>query len=376
MSDNQQDKTEQPTTKKLKKAREEGQVARSKDFTSGILVTASGIALLIFTPFVADFFRSSMENQMRLEREMTRSPEKMIEVLGETITELILQLSPLLFVLFILMFFASLFPGGLVFSKKSLQPQFSKLNPLSGLKRMFSSQSLMELTKSLLKATLIFGSLVFFLYAYRETFLLMSRQAFNASMTSGLNILSLVISVMGAVLMLIALIDIPYQYKAMIKKLKMSKQEIKDEHKNAEGSPETKRRIRQIQIQQSKSAINRQVPLADVVIVNPTHYSVALKYDDKRAKAPFVVAKGLDDIALHIRQVAKKHQVHILSAPNLTRALYHSTKVDQEVPSPLYTAVALVLTHVMNLKAYQAGVGSKPKALPSLSIPDNFKQSD
>ena len=173
--------------------------------------------------------------------------------------------------------------------------------------------------------------------------------------------------------MLFGLIDIPYQRWEHMKQLKMTKQELKEEYKNSEGRPEVKQRIRQVQQQFARRKIEKTVPTADVVIVNPTHYAVAIKYDPSVYEAPFVVAKGVDEVAMHIQHVAKENQVEILSSPPLTRSIYHTTQLEQAVPNQLYVAVAHILTYVLQLKAFRKGQGMQPQPLPAFAIPKHLQ---
>ena len=206
--------------------------------------------------------------------------------------------------------------------------------------------------------------------------MMMNRVDPTVALNEALHMLAQAFVILGCVLMLIALVDVPYQLWSFMRKLRMTKQEVKQEHKNSEGSPEVKRRIRQVQMMFARARIDKRVPQADVVIVNPTHYAVAIRYDPKRANAPYVIAKGVDSMALRIREVAGRHHKLVLDLPDLTRAIYYSTRIDQEVPAGLYTAVAYVLNHVLQLQAYRAGRGQKPLPLPSLHIPPELRQPE
>ena len=178
---------------------------------------------------------------------------------------------------------------------------------------------------------------------------------------------------MGGVLLLFGLVDIPYQRWEHMKELKMTKQELKEEYKSNEGRPEVKQRIRQIQQQFARRRADKMVPKADVVIVNPTHYAVALKYDLSLSDAPFVVAKGIDETAMHIQRIARENNVEIINSPPLTRSIYYTTAIEQAVPSQLYIAVAHILTYVLQLKSFRNGKGEEPMPLPHFSIPKNLQ---
>ena len=368
-----QEKTEQASQQKIDKARKEGQLARSKELNTAGLLLMGGIAFLWFAPKFSQVFTEISVRQMQLSRYATREPTMMAQLFAEAMVDMMTILVPFIAFLNLLLLFLSLIPGGFVFVLKAVQPKMSKLNPIKGLKRMFSSEALMELLKSVLKITLIISTLVVMLNTYWHDLFLMAQMPIIKAIEQGLKFFALAFIIMGCSLLIVAFIDIPYQRHAMLKKLKMSKQEVKDEHKSAEGRPEVKQRIKQIQRQMSEARLDKQVPDADVVIVNPSHYAVAIKYQTSRAQAPFVVAKGLDDIALRIKTLAKKHDVEIVSAPELSRAIYYSTQVDQEIPGALYNAVAYILTYIMKLKAYRSGRGQKPQAIPKFSIPESLK---
>ncbi len=204
--------------------------------------------------------------------------------------------------------------------------------------------------------------------------LFLQRMDLATAAKDGLEVLSFSLMMLALVLLIVAVIDVPFQQFKVANKLKMTKQEVKDERKSTDGNPEIKGRIRQIQYQMANRRIEDRVPTADVIITNPTHYAVALKYSEKKAKAPYVVAKGVDQMALRIRELAATHQLEVIELPPLARAIYFSTRVDQEVPKGLYTAVAYVLTYVMQLKAYKQGRGQKPAPIPDIFIPSSLQQ--
>lgn len=341
-----QDKTEEASTQKRRKAREEGQIARSKELSSAGLLLIGGLAMQWMVPSFGLFFAELMKQPQRFNWQGARDPQMMIQWTADALIGMLWVLLPLFGLLALLLVLLSIVPGGMVLVWKKLMPSGEKLNPLKGLKRMFSTHSLMELLKSLLKVLLIGGTL------------------------------ALMLQHQWPLQMLIAVLDVPYQRWSLNKQLKMTKQEVKDEHKNSEGRPEIKARIRQVQGMLARARIEQRVPQADVIIVNPTHYAVAIKYDPARANAPYVIAKGIDGMAERIREVARQHDKMVMSLPDLTRAIYYSTRVDQEVPAGLYTAVAYVLNHVLQLRAYEAGKGRKPNPLAPLHVPPELRQPE
>ena len=371
-----QDKTEEASSQKRQKARDDGQIARSKELSSAGLLLLGGLVMQWMVPGLGQFFAELMKRPLRFDWQGARDPQMMIQWLGEAMINMLWVLLPLFGFLALMLVLLSMVPGGMVLTWKKLLPSGEKLNPVKGLGKMFSHHSLMELVKSLLKVLLIGGTLALTLEYQWPHLMMMNRMPPQAAMEQALQILSQAFILLGSVQMLIAVLDVPYQYWSLNKQLKMTKQEVKDEHKNTEGRPEIKARIRQVQGMLARARIEQRVPEADVIIVNPTHYAVAIKYDGTRANAPFVIAKGVDTMADRIRQVAKQHDRIILSLPELTRAIYHSTKVDQEVPAGLYTAVAYVLNHVLQLRAYQAGKGKKPAVLAPLHVPPELRQPE
>lgn len=260
-----------------------------------------------------------------------------------------------------------------MFRPANMLPKLSKLNPLSGIKRMFSTRSLVELVKSTLKVTVIFAVLYGYLDNHLQPLLGMQSLPLNQGVTMIMSILFEGLLLMGVALLIFGVIDIPYQRWEHLKELKMTKQELKEEFKNNEGRPEVKQRIRQIQQQFARRKIDKMVPTADVVITNPTHYAVALKYDMSLSEAPFVVAKGVDETAMHIQRIARENQVEIINSPPLTRSIYYTTAIEQAIPSQLYIAVAHILTYVLQLKAFRKGSGKKPHPLPIFSIPKHLQ---
>lgn len=368
-----QDKTEDPTAQRLRKAREEGQIARSRELQSAVLVMVGGVIMLMVGNTFEHFIDQLMHLQFELTAQEMKTPRAMLRHFSEAGWLTIRTFFPIFGLLWLLLAFSGMVPGGWLFSVQALQPKFSRMNPISGIGRLFSSQSLVELAKSVLKVVALMSVLGWVLWSHLDTLLVLNRMPIGAGMAKGTRLLGLTFIALGMVLLLLAVLDVPFQRWMMLKKLRMSKREVKDEHRNTEGNPEIKQRIRQLQMQMSRQRINKRVPEADVVITNPTHYAVAIKYDPERAEAPFVLAKGADQLALRIREVAKEHSKTILELPELTRAVYHSTRIDQEIPAGLYNAIAQVLMYVMQLHAFQSGQGRAPMPLPLFTIPDSLK---
>ncbi|GAA0678755.1 flagellar biosynthesis protein FlhB [Rheinheimera tangshanensis] len=375
MSENTgQNKTEQPTEQRLRKSREEGQVARSKELNTALLLLLGSAALLWFADMFMQLFYQLVQSSWQLDKDALKQGDLMTGAIADALLAMLGASLPFLLTLFIASWVAGILPGGAIFSSKLLGPKFSNMNPIAGLGRMFGSESLVELGKSILKVLLL-GFCLWGLMSHLATRLLfLQRMDLATAAKDGLEVLSFSLMVLALVLLIVAVIDVPFQQFKVANKLKMTKQEVKDERKSTDGNPEIKGRIRQIQYQIASRRIEDRVPTADVIITNPTHYAVALKYSEKKAKAPYVVAKGVDQMALRIRELAATHQLEIIELPPLARAIYFSTRVDQEVPKGLYTAVAYVLTYVMQLKAYKQGRGQKPAPIPDIFIPSSLQK--
>lgn len=375
MSENTgQNKTEQPTEQRLRKSREEGQVARSKELNTALLLLLGSAALLWFADMFMQLFYQLVQSSWQQDKDALKQGDLMTGAIADALLAMLGASLPFLLTLFIASWVAGILPGGAIFSSKLLGPKFSNMNPIAGLGRMFGSESLVELGKSILKVLLL-GFCLWGLMSHLATRLLfLQRMDLATAAKDGLEVLSFSLMMLALVLLIVAVIDVPFQQFKVANKLKMTKQEVKDERKSSDGNPEIKGRIRQIQYQIASRRIEDRVPTADVIITNPTHYAVALKYSEKKAKAPYVVAKGVDQMALRIRELAATHQLEIIELPPLARAIYFSTRVDQEVPKGLYTAVAYVLTYVMQLKAYKQGRGQKPAPIPDIFIPSSLQK--
>lgn len=368
------DKTEDATPQKIRKAREDGQVARSKDLGAASLII--GCSAMLTSS--ADWFASKMSDiaqyNMMLNSEQLRQPDIMVHHFGTSIMLMLTLLSPLIILVIILAALSGALPGGPVFSFKNASFKYSRIDPKAGLGRMVSSKALVELVKSTLKITLLIGLMLNFLSSNLSHLLSYSQLPIDQAVTKGVDSLAEGMLALGLGLLFIALIDVPYQMWHHLKELKMSRQEIKDEHKQQEGKPEVKSKIRQLQQKMGQSRAEKTIPESDVLLVNPTHYAVAIKYNPELADAPYVMTKGTDDLALYMRQVAKKHDVEIIELPALARAIYHSTQIDQQIPSALFMAIAHVLSYVLQIRAARQGKQHHPEPLPQFFIPSHLRQ--
>ncbi|PAU65415.1 flagellar biosynthesis protein FlhB [Pseudomonas indica] len=366
-----QEKTEEASQQKLKKSREEGQVARSKDLST----TLSLLVTLFALKFSTGLFHEGLQESFRLAYLDFGHSEIGLDdlslILGHNLLIFIKLLAPLLITPLLVVVF-SLVPGGWVFSSKNFTPKLSKLNPITGLGRMFSMQNWSELLKSVLKILVLFAIAGWLLAEATPQLIALQRTDIRTAIGSAVALAFDMTLSLLLVFVLFSLIDIPLQRFFFLKKLRMTKQERKEEHKNQEGRPEVKARIKQVQRQLLQRQISRVIKNADVVIVNPQHFAVALKYDPKKAQAPYVIAKGVDETALYIRKMAQANQLEVLELPPLARAIYFSTQVNQQIPAPLYTAVAHVLTYILQLKAYRQGRRGRPVLAANLPIPDSM----
>ena len=364
-----QDRNLPASQRKLTKAREEGQVARSRDFGHFIAIGTCGALLAAFAPLVADWLQQMLVTGLRFDSSAVQNTGLM----GERLIELAIRLM-LVIVPFGLAMMAAALGGGIViggwnWTLQPLMPKFGKLNPLTGLVGIVSKDKLIDALKGSALALILGAIGALFLKAHVEDFagvmampLPAAIRSLSASMLGGLTLLLLALAAF-------AMIDVPLQRFQHAQRLKMSHQEIKQEHKEVEGNQEIKAKLRARMREMTKRRMLAAVPKADRVVMNPTHYAVALKYDDKKMGAPRVVAKGADLLAMKIRDLAKDSKVPVLQAPVLARALYAHAELDREIPAALFAAVAQVLAYVYQLRAALAGQVAMPAAMPELNVP-------
>ncbi len=376
--DSGQEKTEDPTPKRLKESREKGEIPRSKELNTTVLLMVSAAAVLAFGAQVISDLGQMMGGSFTLSREEAFDTKYLFINFGGAAIEALWSIITFMLVVFVAAFVGPISLSGWNFSGKALAPKGSRMNPFAGLKRMFSMKSLVELSKALGKFAIVTGLAMYFLNTVQEDLYSLGKMDVFTGMSRAVNLIGWAFLVISLSLIIISLLDVPYVLYESAEKLKMTLQEVKDEMKNTEGKPEVKGRIRQMQREISQRQMMKDVPQADVVITNPTHYSVALKYEDNHRNAPIIVAKGADFVALKIREVAKEHDVPILNSPPLARALYHSTEIGDEVPTGLFKAVAQVLAYVFQLKRHKQNAAQKP-ILPKerdIDIPTEYKRDE
>jgi flagellar biosynthetic protein FlhB len=373
--DTGQDKTEQPSPKRLNEAREKGQVPRSKEFSTVLVLIASAAAMLFLGERIIRSVAEVMKKSFLFSQKEIFDPAALVNHLLYSLETIAFDLGSFLAITALAAIIAPASSGGWNFSIKAIAVKPEKLDPLKGIKRIFGPQGLIELVKALAKFILIGTISTLILWGLRDQLLTLGQQEVTVAMADLGYLVLWVFMTISASLILIALIDVPFQHWNHIRQLKMTKQEVKDEGKETDGNPEQKGRIRRMQIELSQQRMMQEVPKADVIITNPTHYAVALRYDQTGSGAPIVVAKGSELIAQQIRMVGDANEVPILSAPPLTRAIYYSTEIGDEIPAGLYIAIAQVLAFVFQLRRYNARGGNKPHInTEDLPIPDELKR--
>ena len=366
-----QDKTEEPTAQRLSKAREEGQIARSQELAPAAMMVMATLFFTMMGQYLFNSMGNLFKSQLQFDRKITDKAELLPAIFGSAIVDGFVIVLPLVALMAVIAALSTTLSGGLIFSPKLALPKFSKLNPMSGLKRMFGTDALIQLGKSVAKF-LVVGAilLVSVMNNLNDLTNISQMDLGQAVMVAGTIIVDSCFW-LSLGLVLVALVDVPLQRHQLNKKLKMTKQEVKDEMKNSEGNPEVKGQIRRRQREILNNKMMTKVKDADVVITNPTHFAVALSYDPNGDGAPILVAKGDDGLAARIREEATKHGVYLFEAPLLARALYFTTKLDHPIPEALYHAVAQVIAFVFSLsQSYGRG---QEVIKPDPKIPDEMK---
>lgn len=367
--DSDLEKTEQPSQRRLDQAREKGQVARSRELsTFAVLLAGGGILWFMGASFTQHMVKS-LRSGLTLDRELAFNADLMIPRLYDLALDALLTFSPFLLAVLLAAALSPLLLNGWLFSIEALQPKFSKMNPISGIARMFSRTALVELVKAIGKSVLVGGVAAWVIWHNRDAVMGLGTQAVAAAIPQmGYLVGASFMMIAGAMLLIVA-VDVPFQLWDHNRKLLMTKEEVRQESKETEGDPMVKGRIRSLQREAARRRMMAAIPTADVVVTNPTHYAVALKYGDKGMRAPVVVAKGSHLLALRIREIAEENHVPILEAPPLARALHKHTDLGESIPEALYTAVAEVLAYVYQLHRYEKQGGARPQEPRYLPVP-------
>lgn len=371
--DSSQERTEQPTPKRLDDARKKGQIARSRELNTMAVLMAGGGGMLLLSGYLMTGLRNIMTSGLSYEREQIFDSSQIVPLFWQFVADALTTLSPLFILLVFVAMLAPMALGGVSFSVESLAFKWEKLDPIKGLKRVFGPKGLMELVKALAKFAIIGAVTVIFLNSQSDKLLSLARMDIDTALGEVGFLLFWAFFVISSGLILVALVDVPFQLWEHNRQLKMTRQEVRDEYKETDGQPEVKQRIRNLQREMAERRMMQEVPKADVIVTNPTHFAVALRYDQEKMRAPVVIAKGADLIAAEIRKVAKDNDVPVAAAPALTRALFYSTELNDEIPAGLYLAVAQVLAYVFQLRQKAGFKAGKEIEMKDLPIPDDLQ---
>jgi flagellar biosynthetic protein FlhB len=369
--DKSQERTEQATPKRRQQARKEGQVPRSRELNTMVVLVTGSIGLLMMGDGLIRQIMGLMQRSFMIDRRTLYDLRAMPVMLGSAVLDALVLLAPILGVLLAAAILGPLIIGGWSFSPKAMSFKWSKLNPVKGLARIFAWKGLMELGKTLIKFALLAAVSGVLIWQFAGELAALGSEPLLQSLSHLGQLLVWSFLGLSSVLIIIALVDVPFQLWEHSRQLKMTRQEVKDELKETEGRPEVKQRIRSLQREMAQRRMMEEVPKADVVIVNPTHFAVALRFSYKMS-APKLVAKGGDLVAARIRGLAEKNGVLVFSAPPLARALFHNTELNQEIPSVLYVAVAQVLAYVYQLRNPRAHGQPRPKPPTDLPVPKEY----
>ena len=368
-----QERTQEATPRRKQQAREKGQTANSRELNTVLMLMISGAALFFIGPFTASEMQSLFKEYLHIDRQTIFTPMAMPAMLQSAVVSAMETLMPFFIIVIIAAVAGPISMSGFNFSTEALSFKWEKLDPIKGFGRIFAIRGLVELLKALAKFLVIASVAVVFLYHQKEEYIGLGSEPLQQAIGHAGRMLIWGFIAMASTMILIALVDVPFQLWEHHKQLRMTFQEVKDENKDTEGNPEVRGRVRQMQRDIAQQRMMQEVPKADVIITNPEHYSVALRYDGTNMGAPILVAKGVDLIAFQIRNVAMEHNVPIVQAPPLARALHHTTELNQEIPAGLYLAVAQVLAYVYQLKQRAAYASSKQHKINNLPIPDDMQ---
>lgn len=370
--DSDLEKTEPASSRRIEQAREKGQVARSRELSTFTVLIAAGAGLMVMGPQLVDSLSGVMRGGLTLDRAAAFDPLMMLVRFQQMSLNALISFLPFILLMVVAAIFAPLVLSGWLFSFQALQPDFSRLDPLKGIGRLFSRSSLVELAKALGKSALIGGVAYWAIMHQKDAMFSLAGESVNQSIAHLGDMLGVAFLTIVSSMLLIVAIDVPFQLWDHSSKLKMTKEEVRQENKDSEGSPEVKAQIRRMQREMARRRMMAEVPKADVIVTNPTHYAVALRYQDKLMGAPVIVAKGSALIAARIRALGEEHQIPILEAPPLARALFRHGELGEEIPAALYTAVAEVLAYVYQLRSYQSGGGAQPQPPQKLPVPPDL----
>jgi flagellar biosynthetic protein FlhB len=372
-NENGQEKTEQPSAKRLLDAKRKGQVPRSRELNSMAVTMIGVIALVVMSHTIGEGLSEMMSQSFVLTREQIFDINAMLIQLGDRSIQVLVTLLPYFLFVVLAAIFSSIALGGISVSGEALTPKLSKMSLLKGMKRIFSLRGLMEMLKALAKFIFIGGVTMLLLRMTLDKYLLLHGMDIGQALDRLNNLIGWSVILMSSTMILIAAIDVPFQLWDHKRQLKMTRQELRDELKETEGKPEVKSRIRQLQREMAHRRMMQEVPKADVIVTNPTHYAVALKYDPQTMHAPKLLAKGAELVAMKIREVGTEAKVPVVESPMLARAIYFHTELNAFIPAGLYLAVARLLAYVFQLRAYRSEGGEYPVMPDELPIPQEYQ---
>jgi flagellar biosynthetic protein FlhB len=370
-----QERTEEATPKRLREAREKGQIARSRELTTFSLLFVSGVGIYLMGGEIVQSLLDTMRDSFQPSMDKILNSTSLPKFFLSELTNALMVVAPLLVLLVVVALFAPMALGGWSFSPDALSVKLERISPLKGIKRMFSLKSVIELVKALAKFALVAIVAVLFMWSHKNRLIVLGNDDIQVGLRASGEILVWAFLIISSPLLLVVAVDVPFQLWDHAKQLRMSRQEIKDENKETEGNPEVRARVRNIQREMARKRMMAEVPRADVIITNPTHYAVAVKYDQDKMRAPVVLAKGKDLVAAQIRSVAQMYKIPVVSAPALSRSIYHSTPLNKEIPTGLYMAVAQILAYVYQLrtKGY-SHFKQDPRKFDDVPIPDELRK--
>lgn len=367
------EKSEEPTAKKLDDAKKKGQIARSRDFNTMVIIALAATALIVLGRGMIADLSALMTHYFQPTRHDIFDPQGMIRWFYSAVFDGVWLIVPFLGVMLFGALFAPISIGGWAFSMESISPKLSKLDPIKGMKKIISIKGLVELVKAMGKFFLVAAVALLVIWSDVDAYLQLGFMPMETALVKAGELITWAFLLVTIALMIIAAIDVPFQIWDHNKQMRMTMQEVKDEMKNTEGKPEVKGKIRQMQRQLAEARMMDAVPDADVIITNPTHFAIALKYDPENMLAPLVVARGADVMAGAIRRVAAANEILLMESPPLARALYYTTDIGDEIPHGLYVAVAQVLAYVFQLRDVQKNGGKKPSR-PKTEVPEEFEK--
>ncbi|MEJ1297562.1 MAG: flagellar biosynthesis protein FlhB [Candidatus Sedimenticola sp. (ex Thyasira tokunagai)] len=368
-----QEQSEQPTAKRLQDAKKKGQVARSRELNTMMITLIGGVALVMMSEQLGNGMAEMMGGSFTVPRADMFDPMAMVRRLSSSLQQVALLLAPFFALVVVVAILSSVALGGIAFSGQAMAPKLSKLNPIKGMGRLFSLKGLLELLKAMIKFILVGGATALVLWQLLDQFIGLSSMTLGPAVSQLSGLIGGSFVLIASTLILVAVVDVPFQIWDHKRQLKMTKQEVKEELKDTEGRPEVKGRIRNLQRELATRRMMEEVPKADVIVTNPTHYAVALRYDQSKMIAPKVVAKGVELVAANIRKVGEEHGVPVMESPALARAIYFHTELGESIPAGLYLAVAKVLAYVFQLKSYSSEGGEPPTVPDELEVPEELQ---